>query len=50
MDKLNAIVEIISFEKLIADARKRNEVFFQKLGLMEASPLLRSKATKMPRR
>jgi hypothetical protein len=28
MDNLNAIVEIISFEKLIADAKKRNEVFF----------------------
>ena len=33
MDKLNALVEIVTFEKLISDARKRNEVFFQKLGI-----------------
>ncbi len=39
MDKLNAMVEIISFEKLIGDARKRNEVFFQKLGIDGACPV-----------
>lgn len=29
----NALVQVMSFEKLIADAKKRNDVFFQKLGI-----------------
>ncbi len=31
-----AYIEVISFEKLIADARKRNEAFFRKLGIDRA--------------
>lgn len=29
----NALVQFITFEKLIADAKKRNDVFFRKLGI-----------------
>ena len=31
----NACVQFVSFEKLIADAKKRNDVFFRKLGIGE---------------
>jgi len=34
----NALIEITTFEKLIADAKKRNEVFFSKLGIDELAP------------
>ncbi|AMV35709.1 hypothetical protein VN12_26690 [Pirellula sp. SH-Sr6A] len=33
LPKLNAIIYFATFEKLIADARKRNRAFFDKLGL-----------------
>ncbi|QDS88751.1 Histidine kinase-, DNA gyrase B-, and HSP90-like ATPase [Rosistilla ulvae] len=33
MPRENALLQIITFEKLIADAKKRNEVFFRKLGI-----------------
>jgi len=33
MPGFNALIEIITFEKLIADARKRNDIFFEKLGV-----------------
>ena len=32
-DKLNAYVEILSYDKLIIDAKKRNKVLFDKLGI-----------------
>lgn len=32
-DKLNAYVEILSYDKLICDAKKRNKVLFDKLGI-----------------
>lgn len=31
----NAMIDIISFENLIVDARLRNEIFFEKLGLLD---------------
>lgn len=34
--KLNTMIQFTSFEKLVADARKRNDVFFRKLGIDEA--------------
>jgi hypothetical protein len=34
-DRLNAVINFTTFEKLIADARKRNAVFFNKLGLQQ---------------
>ena len=33
--KLNAFIQIVSFEKLIEDARHRHQAFFEKLGLPE---------------
>lgn len=35
----NALIQITTFEKLIADAKKRNEVFFSKLGIDEVAPI-----------
>jgi hypothetical protein len=32
-DNLNAVIEVISFDKLIGDAKKRNKVLFKKLNL-----------------
>lgn len=32
-DKLNAYVEILSYDKLICDAKKRNKILFDKLGI-----------------
>ena len=34
----NAYFEVISYSKLVADAEKRNKVFFQKLGLPRGNP------------
>ncbi|TWU40043.1 hypothetical protein Q31b_33870 [Novipirellula aureliae] len=33
MSRGNALLQIITFEKLIVGAKKRNEVFFRKLGI-----------------
>lgn len=33
MPRENALLQIITFEKVIADAKKRNEVFFRKIGI-----------------
>lgn len=33
-DKYNAYIEVISYDKLINDAKKRNRVFFDKLGIL----------------
>ncbi|MCM2375081.1 ATP-binding protein [Aporhodopirellula aestuarii] len=33
MPRENALVQIMTFEKVIADAKKRNDVFFHKLGI-----------------
>jgi hypothetical protein len=35
IDNINAHMYIISFEKLLSDAIKRNKIFFDKLGIAE---------------
>ncbi len=32
-DKYNAYIEVISYDKLLTDAKKRNNILFDKLGL-----------------
>ena len=32
-DKMNAYIEILSYDKIINDAQKRNKILFDKLGI-----------------
>jgi|GEM_PF-3635162 len=41
--RLNTYIEIITFDKLVRDARQRNRVLFKKLGIDER--LLKSEIT-----
>jgi hypothetical protein len=36
---LNTYIEVISYDKLVGDARKRNHVLFEKLGLPPSTRL-----------
>ena len=33
VDKINAYIEILSYDKIISDAKKRNRILFDKLGI-----------------
>lgn len=33
VDKMNAYIEILSYDKIISDAKKRNRILFDKLGI-----------------